>query len=276
MPIQLLAIDIDGTLALRGAEVSPANVEAVNRASAAGIQVVLATGRRHRTTREVAERFEHPMPLVCLGGALIKDHEDRTLASEALEPADLAELLRISRDHGEALVLQTDPGGPGACDFLVDTEVSWNAHVGRYFESHAEHAGRLEPGDLPGDVLVASAFGGAASMAALEATIRARLPRLATVIVEIEGGCYLEVAGARVDKWSGLKQLAAYLGIARDAIAAIGDQLNDIPMLENAALAIAMGNGHEEVRRRADLITAPHDEDGVARAIEWLLGNRPG
>lgn len=272
MPIQLLAIDIDGTLALRDAEVSDANVAAVKRAFAAGIRVVLATGRRHRTTRAVADRIDEPMALVCLGGALVKDHDDATVASEPLPRGTMAELLRIGRDHEQALVLQADRGEQDRYDFLVDTLVPWNELVARYCESHAEHAGTLSADTIPDDILVASAFGSGQEMAALQAEIHACLPEVTTVVVESgSAGHYLEVTASRVDKWSGLTRLASHLGIDRSAIAAIGDQLNDIPMLRNAALAIAMGDGHQEVRRHAHHVTRRHDEDGVAHAIDWLL-----
>ena len=75
----------------------------------------------------------------------------------------------------------------------------------------------------------------------------------------------------KVDKGSGLAIYAEKMGYALDEIAAIGDQMIDIPMLRLSRLSAAMGNARAEVRAAADLVAPSNDEDGVAWFIEQIL-----
>ncbi len=77
--IRLIALDVDGTLAARGDEITPDTRDALHRAFDAGVHVALATGRRYRTSLRVAEALGLPVEIVCLGGALVKDAQRRTL-----------------------------------------------------------------------------------------------------------------------------------------------------------------------------------------------------
>ena len=84
--IRMLALDVDGTLAVRGDEVSSATRAALHRAASANVEIVIATGRRFRTARRVVEAVGLPTPVVCLGGALIKSGAFATLNACCFEP----------------------------------------------------------------------------------------------------------------------------------------------------------------------------------------------
>ena len=84
---------------------------------------------------------------------------------------------------------------------------------------------------------------------------------------------HLEILPAGVDKGSGLLRTLEYLGIPREAAVSCGDYDNDIPMNEAAGLGVAMENGCQEIREKADYVTCSNEEDGVAAVIEkFVLG----
>jgi len=86
----------------------------------------------------------------------------------------------------------------------------------------------------------------------------------------------VDILNGQVSKASGLAVLAESLGIKREEIIAIGDNINDMLMLEYAGLGVAMGNAQETVKNRADYVTAGNDEDGIALFVEKLLQNEVG
>jgi len=82
---------------------------------------------------------------------------------------------------------------------------------------------------------------------------------------------YLEFAPFGVSKGTGLLLAGEICGIEPAEIMAVGDEMNDLPMLERAGLGVAMGNAPEAVRRAADTVTASCEEDGLALAIERFV-----
>ena len=74
-----------------------------------------------------------------------------------------------------------------------------------------------------------------------------------------------------VTKWSGIRHVANGWGIDESEICAVGDDVNDIPMIRAAGLGIAMGNAQPAVKAAADRIAPTHDEDGLAQVVQWLL-----
>jgi hydroxymethylpyrimidine pyrophosphatase-like HAD family hydrolase len=84
-------------------------------------------------------------------------------------------------------------------------------------------------------------------------------------------GFMCEICPAGVSKWSGIQRLARGWGINDDEICAVGDDVNDIPMIRSAAVGIAMGNALEEVKAAADIVAPTHDQDGLVQVVDWLL-----
>jgi hydroxymethylpyrimidine pyrophosphatase-like HAD family hydrolase len=87
---------------------------------------------------------------------------------------------------------------------------------------------------------------------------------------------YLDVTPLAGNKGDGIRALATSRGVPLDQVVAMGDQANDLPMLEQAGFGIAMGNAPDAVKKRADAVTASNDDDGVAKAIDaMILMGRP-
>lgn len=278
--IRLLALDIDGTLVVRGDEISPRTRHALHEAHDAGIELAIATGRRYRTTRRVIDALGLEVPAVCLGGSLVKQRCGETLLSLDFGVADFASILRTLRDEGLAVVGQRDSHEHGGPDFVVDADVEWNEPVRRYVqvnEGHVESCSGFAEAPRR-DILVMGTFGDLDELEDVAKRIASEHGgRFFTTIVPTpwDGFFYLEVIPGHVSKWSGLETLTRELGVEADAICAVGDQRNDIPMVQHARLGVAMANGHEALKACADWVCGANDEDGLVEVVDHLLGRRP-
>ena len=147
-----------------------------------------------------------------------------------------------------------------------------------YLALNREHLGRLDPswrgGGLSGDHFHVCGIGERAAMLRFEEVVLAAVGGRVRTFVQKSprySGTMCEVLREDASKWSALCHLARRWGIASSAICAVGDDMNDIPMLEGAGLGVAMGHAVEAVRERADLVVGDHDQDGVAWLIEEVL-----
>ena len=274
MQASLLAIDIDGTLVEQGDRISPATRDAVRRAHARGLPLVLATGRRYRTTRLVIDQLGLPLPAVCLGGALIKDNASETLHCEPFATAQVERLLALARQLGLTLILQRDAHARGGADFIIDAKQPWNPYTRHYARIGGDAGSPDTAPEKTGydDVLVVGCFGDQAPLADLQDAVRTSGDEFASVLVESKKtpGWYLEIILGHVSKWTALKRFAEIAGVAPDAICAVGDALNDLPMIRGAAFGVAMGDAHPQVKAAADWVTGGHREDGLVALIERL------
>jgi Cof subfamily protein (haloacid dehalogenase superfamily) len=274
---RILALDVDGTLLDADGTLRPRTVEAVARAARAGIRPVLCTGRRYRRARPVAEQLGLDAPLVCNSGALVKDPAShRTLWRADFDAALLAEVLGLFRAHGQDAVTFTDRA-PDDFDFVVARLPTGRPLFDEYLELNRSHA-EVDPdwtGRVEGGVhFHVCAIGARPEMLDFERAALAALGgRVQTFIMKSPRyrGTMCEVLRVDAGKWSGLLHLAALWGVEPSEICAVGDDMNDVPMLRGAGLGVAMGHAPESVRDAADHVTADHDHDGVALLVDRVL-----
>ena len=273
MEISLLAIDIDGTLVAHGDSVSRTAREAVRRASECGLRPVLATGRRYRTTRLVIDQIGLPLPAICLGGALTKGADGATLHRESFAPAQIAALAALARRHQQALALQRDSHAEGGPDFIADGQVPWNPNMRHYMAANGDVGVVGDAADCEyHDISMVGCFGERPALAELQREVDA-VGEFGTVLVESKKtpGWYLEIILRHVDKWAALRRYAGSINVPETAICAVGDALNDLPMLRGAALGVAMGNAEPAVKAAAQWVTGSSREEGVAMLVERLV-----
>jgi len=275
-PPRLLAVDIDGTLTTPRHDVSDRTVAAVARAIEAGIQVVLATGRRYRDSLAIAERVGVTLPLITTGGALIKDPRSHTTQYRAaFDEGVLAGVLELIDAAGHEAIVYTDSFAEGFDFHCRGLEVGSDGL--RSYLANNRSLARLSPRlhqQPPSDSFALFSMGPEDTMLALEAALTDAFGEAISVHVIRSPryqGSLCEVAPAGVNKWSGIQQLAGGWGIAADEIWAIGDDINDLPMIRQAGLGVAMGNADPRIRDAADHITAANDADGLAELIEQML-----
>jgi Cof subfamily protein (haloacid dehalogenase superfamily) len=277
MPIRLLALDIDGTLVNGEHELTAATRDAVRRAKAAGVEVALVTGRRYGRTLPLAEPIGISVPLVTANGALIKQPSDHaTLFRAQFTPGTVEQMLRIIDQHGLEAVMYGDTFGEGF-DFYCRRLDTPKRELAEYFELNPDCA--QVRADLvaspPAGLFAGFTMGTRDEMLWLEAELNRQLPgEIYSHVIRSPrySGFMCEVVPAGVSKWTGVLHLAEERGIAPAEICAVGDDVNDIPMVVGAGLGVAMGNAVPELKAVANRIAPCNNSDGLVEVVRWILG----
>ena len=273
-------LDVDGTVTDSQHEVTAAAKQAVQKAQAAGIRVMLATGRRYRDVLPVATELGLVGPVVTASGALVKmpvHHE--TIFRSGFSKTTLTQILECVVGLGHEPVLYTDSFNEGF-DFYCRTLVARNkcgelTGFGEYLQKNKQLARVVATlcESPPADAFSGFVMGSVREMEALEFTLNSRFPDMLSVHT-IRSPRYrdwlCEIAPAGVDKWSSVSQLAESWEIPAEAICAAGDDRNDLPMIIGAGLGVAMGNARQEVRDAADYVVGCHESGGLLELVEIL------
>lgn len=287
----MLAVDLDGTLLSSERRVSRANAEALAEARRAGMTVTVCTGRGLVECEEVLRSIEQAEPVVVAGGSMLACPVTRgTLHRFPLEPEMVARATDRLLSHGHAVMVLKDPAAAGY-DYLVvvgekghtvDPVTRWwfeqmpvkVRYAARIEEDeHPEHSVRLGVCGLSGMLAeiagdLSESFGEQAVMHHFPAVVGAHLAGTLPAGQRVH---ILEVFAAQATKWSAIQWLAEGRGVDPARIAAIGDEINDLPMIRGAGLGVAMGNAVEPIRAAASRHTRSNDDDGVAWAVRRIL-----
>ncbi|MEU4549279.1 Cof-type HAD-IIB family hydrolase [Nonomuraea dietziae] len=251
--IRWIVTDLDGTLVGRDLAMVPASRQALRRFRSAGGEVVIATGRMERSARRYYDELGLDGATILYNGArTVNLATGEVLRARHLPVEAWKALLDLFGElpegvhpvvfsGGEALALHDVPGlrdyarrdgialrDPGGWAALPPGEITKCMLIGDPFPAP----------DIPGTVTVRS-----------EAT-------------------YLEVLPEGASKGSALRELAAARGVPLEEIAAVGDNPNDIDMITTAGLGVAVGDGHPEVRKAADVVVGACSEGAVAEVVE--------
>lgn len=274
---RLLALDIDGTLVNSRDELTPAVAEAVRRAVAAGVRVVLVTGRQYSRSRPLAVELGLDTPIVSSCGSLIKQPSDHATLFRADFPRRvLAEVLTTVHDAGYDPVVYTDTFSAGY-EYHFPLDPPRQSELAQFIRMNPTN-GRHTPGLVaapPDGVFAGFAIGTRDEMFAMQEQLDERVPGELYIHVLRSPryeGFMCEIAAREMTKWSGVMRLAEEWNIAPDEICAVGDDVNDLPMIRAAGLGVAMGNAVAELQAAADRIAPRHDDDGLVEVVRWVLG----
>lgn len=283
--IKLLALDLDGTVLNTRGEIPEANRYAIREAEQSGVLVTIATGRRFWDARPVGQQLELNAPLITHNGALLKFASSMETVSFSLLHSEIsAEIIRVGRELGGDALLSADPKGIGIMyyDRVSEDNLPLRKYV-RWAEAlHGDGVGsavRRVPwliDILPENDVIHIAFsGGCDPMAELSSVLNDELGDavkiLSTVYPQLDF-TLLDILPRGTSKASGLEKLAAINDLARDEIMAIGDNFNDLDMLEFAGTPVIMGNADPTLLGREEFYpTSSCDENGVAEAIQRFI-----
>ncbi len=275
MPIRLLALDLDGTTLDAHGGLSDAVREAVAAVRRRGIRVVLCTGRRFRTALPMARSLELSGPIVVNNGVVVKEIESGATLHHEYLPGDLyAEVLALMRGLGPPLVYVD--AYHEQRDFVTERVGTAHPFQQEYLADNTEFHSVVDDlaVDRPDRVIMMSAMADEDSLAALrERAVEELGDRIHThaLINKNYRGQILEILSSRSGKWPALERLAAADGIAPKEIAAVGDDQNDVQMIREAGLGIAMGNAVEPAKRAASIVVRSNAEGGAVEALEQIL-----
>jgi hydroxymethylpyrimidine pyrophosphatase-like HAD family hydrolase len=274
---------MDGTLLPTFAQaISPRNTRALQAAQQAGITVAIATGRRVAYTspylQDVSLRAD--MPLITSNGAVIRTLGGEPINRSHMESRVARGLCALLRPFG-ALVFTFDR--PGRGELLLEDLEQANGRIAIWIEANRRAIEVVKPlelglvdGDDPIQGMVA---GGLSRMAEAESALKSSPWATFCDCIRTEYPArdlsILDLLPHGVSKGSALQQLAEHLGINRRETMAIGDNWNDVPMLEWAGQPVLMGNAAAKLRAHGKTVgwkQAPaNDHDGVAVVLEAML-----
>jgi len=269
LPIRLLAIDLDGTLINDALQMAPRDEEAVKAAVAAGVHVVLATGRMLRSALPYAERLGLQGPMINYQGAVVRDlgtgevwyrceltvpMQQRVLAFA--EPRDLHVNVYVDEE------IYTARARPEADLYAKIARVPYHVvgPLSRWIRGPGTKMVmvELDPERVPLRI----------------AELDAWMAGVATVTRSLQW--FVEVVNPQVSKSHALAMVAKRLHVPRAEVCAIGDNKNDQDMIAWAGLGVAMGTSPPEVKAIARYVTTTPEEAGVADVIErFVLGSEP-
>jgi len=288
--IDVLAIDLDGTLLGRDKVVSRANIEAVDRARQAGVRVVICTGRGLVESRVALSAIDQRDAVMVAGGSIVADPvSGKTLHRVGLGGDVVHRAAELFHGVGAPAMVLKDPSDIGYDYLVVDSHEEYPIHeITRWwFEDHGlsvRNTRTVHDDEHPEH----SVRVGMCAEVSRSNPVSELVMREMGDLVELhdfpcvkpdghlsgQGGeevHILEIFDKTATKWNAIDWYLKQHGIDRSRVAAIGDQVNDLSMIHGAGIGIAMGNAIDEVKDGSSYVTAGNDEDGVAVAIGCLL-----
>lgn len=262
-PYRLLVADIDGTIVTGQREITPGVLAAVRAAQAQGVRVLLATGRIWMSAEQYVRAVGADPPVILYNGGLVYDFSTG------------GEWRRVFLDYAHArAVLEILRGFPEVQPHVYAGDRVYtgtaNEITERYRRKDSLHV--QEVGDLveflPRDAMKILIIGARPHLERVAAAVRVHPMPINTVFSE---ETYFEILPAGSSKGEALRVVARRLEIPLAQVIAVGDNWNDLEMIQTAGLGVAMGNAPEAVRQAAGYVAPTNDEEGVRNVIERFI-----
>jgi Cof subfamily protein (haloacid dehalogenase superfamily) len=275
--IRLVASDIDGTLLNPEFKIAPEDLTALRRAHESGIEIVLVTGRRHTFALPIAQQLGFDLWLISSNGAVTRSLHSETFHRDLMPREICRELCGAMQRFRGNTVLTFDQETKGAIvlEHLDDLNIS----IRRWLEKNMAYIEFIAPIEnaLTSDPVQAMFCGSMQRMAEALAALQAsgmghRVTVLRTEYPERDLSM-IDVLNTGCSKGHALQRWAAHRGYSRDQVMAIGDNHNDVEMLEFAGYPVIMGNACEELRARGWRVTLGNGECGVAAALSSIVSD---
>ncbi|WP_017345864.1 pyridoxal phosphatase [Pantoea sp. A4] len=267
MSYRVIALDLDGTLLTPAKTILPESLEAIKRARAAGVQVLIVTGRHHCAIHPFYQALQLDTPAICCNGTYLYDyHAKKVLSSDPLaqeQALRVVEMLNQDAMHG----------------LLYVDDVMLYQHDAGHVTRTQNWAQSLPPEQRPVFVKVddlAQAAREAKSLwkfALSHPDTRALQQFVDKVEAELGLACewswhdQVDIAQQGNSKGKRLAEWLASQGLSMKDVLAFGDNYNDLSMLEHVGLGVAMGNADETIKARAHKVIGTNLETGIAETI---------
>lgn len=262
---KMAAFDMDGTLLNRDHQLSTRAIASVKLVAAAGLTVLLATGRMTCAVKNHLEKLGTPGLVVSHNGSLVKDVKTGEVFHHAPVPKNLVAKLLDLLDGKETVVhlnfdddIYLTVSNPYSEQYSQELGVDLTYADLKCLEGNPTTVLLMDSKDVLNQVLtaVANQFQG----------------QFDYVMAPWQGDVWrLQFLAANTSKGKGVLQVAKRLGVKPEEIISFGDSYNDMEMIQHTGLGIAMGNAVPELKQAADFVTLSNQEDGVALALEALF-----
>lgn len=270
MAIKLITIDIDDTLVNTAKQVTPRVKAALQEATAQGVKVVLTTGRPLPGVQEYLDELglnhQDDQYAITYNGGVVQTTNGEELGGKELAYSDYLRLREVADELGAYLQVETIDAA-----YTSAKEINYWASRENFLIKMPLIIKPVDEMD-PNDHYVKFMFiGDEADIDSWRDALPADVKEAYYIVKSTPQ--HLEFMHKDATKGSGLLALAAKLGIDQSETMALGDQQNDVTMIEAAGLGVAMGNAVPEVKAVADVETTTQNADGVGVAVEkWVLG----
>lgn len=258
----MIATDIDGTIFEWGKGFSPALKECMAKLKDAGVKVVLVTGRMHRSALHAANELNLGTPVISYQGALIKDCDNKTLFQKTLRVEYAKSIIKWARENNIHINLYLD-------DNLYveeDNEIIKFYTDGKHIPYKVCNFDDLEIKDV--NKILAIDLKDAEKVTGWVNELKKVYPDL--YIVK-STPYFCEICSGEAKKSLGVEFLRKMWGLNKEEILTIGDQNNDIDLVEAGGIGVSMGNGTPELKACADYITDTVENDGFVKAVEKFV-----
>lgn len=286
---KLVAIDLDGTMLNQYGIVTQKTKDTIRKVQDKGIEVIIASGRPSDSIKTISKEIKSEKYFISGNGAIIYDiAKDKIIYENILKKQKVLEIIKICEENSIYYNIYTEKeilAKSLQCNVLfyykenANKEEKDKTHINivenlyDYISERDEKIVKITICDNDKFIFssIMKKLKGIDEIEVLDVTHMSRkLIRQGTEEIPIEY-FYTEISAKNVDKWNALEFLKEKMDIKTEEIVAIGDNINDKMMIENAGLGIAMGQSHPLIKEVANITTISNDEDGVAYALEKLL-----
>ncbi|HEY8362086.1 MAG TPA: Cof-type HAD-IIB family hydrolase [Tissierellaceae bacterium] len=269
---RLIAIDLDGTLLDDNKKIPKENLEVINKLIKEGYEIVIATGRRYWSAKELTREIDGPITIMANNGNIVRNTlDDKVIAAKYLNFEDYKRVIEEGLKRNLHPIIHIDDYENGI-DIIVEAD--------REYDDYVKQANRYLKVKSCLDVnrhniLVIVFTDSKENLYPFYEFIKENYPdnyniHIMENLKRFES--MLEIMSPLGSKWITLNEYAESLNIKPEEIIAIGDDNNDIEMVKNAGFGIAMKNGSEGVKKVAKLVTdKDNNNSGVAYALKKVL-----
>jgi Cof subfamily protein (haloacid dehalogenase superfamily) len=284
--IKCIASDMDGTLLTATQEITAENRDAIKKAQALGVEVIIATGRSYQEARFALDEAEIKCPIICVNGAEVRTAEGKIVSSNPLDKGVAKQVSDVLTKTGNIYYeVYTNEG-----TFTTDAEKAVSIMVDIVLSANPEHnpeevlqiAKKRESEGLFQTIksydelfeddryeiykLLAFSWESDKLAAAQES-----LSEIYGIAVSSSGHENLEITSETAQKGIALEAFVNQRNISLLETMAIGDNFNDVSMFKRVGRSVAMENAIEAIKEQCDFVTASNEESGVAKAILEVL-----
>lgn len=236
---KLVALDLDGTLLDGEKQISASTRNWIRKLENTDVHIVLATGRGYPKVSRMQEYLKIKQPMVLANGAEVWKNPQHIWKRTLIPKADIDAIYKIAKKFDAPFWGYTTDRMVHSEEW-TDAMINWN-----WVKFGIKHR----------DISVVE-------------TMRERIAQTASVMLTTSNEHHIECAPEGVSKATGLGEVCQLLGISMKETIAVGDNLNDMEMIREAGVGVAMGNALPELQMIADDTTETNDQDGVARVIQ--------